>query len=480
MRATGPALRAALAALVLLGAVPALMFLLLIMAGDLHLHAGLIGIAVSAAAALLLAVLLSRDVAALTVLMRAQRSDQGDPIEPIALFTPGLRRLGHEVVRLMRTERRRRAQLERIAAADRSLLDRLPDPLFLLDSSRFVVWCNPSAEAAFGSETASLLRHPLLRAALAEAESSALPVRASLSLASPLARDLDAVMVKVGAPDDPVRLFLWLADRSRERGLERMRADFVANASHELRTPLASLIGFIDTLRGPAADDPEAQHRFLGIMAEQAARMQAVIGDLLSLSRIEMTEHQPPETILFLPPVLERVAAAMEPMLTGNQTRLLTCIAEDLPRVTADAEQLAQLFSNLLDNAIKYGGKGGTIQLDARLVTDDSRFESPGIMVSVADDGPGIARQHLPRLTERFYRVDKGRSRAVGGTGLGLAIVKHVVARHRGRLLIDSIEGEGTIFSVWLPLARGENIKPIVQSNETMLPQLQMKVARKG
>jgi two-component system phosphate regulon sensor histidine kinase PhoR len=257
-------------------------------------------------------------------------------------------------------------------------------------------------------------------------------------------------VIPVGGP-----VYILVSDRTRERSIEKMRADFVANSSHELRTPLASLIGFIETLQGPAADDPEAQKRFLGIMAEQAARMQRVIGDLLSLSRIEISEHQPPEEIMHVPPLLERIVASMEPMLAGNGTRIEMNIAPGLPAVPADADQLAQVFTNLLDNAIKYGKRGGLIKVIAVKAGGDARFEPHGIVVSVADDGAGIPRDHIPRLTERFYRVDKGRSRAVGGTGLGLAIVKHVVNRHRGRLVIDSTEGKGTIFTIWLPARRG-------------------------
>jgi len=188
----------------------------------------------------------------------------------------------------------------------------------------------------------------------------------------------------------------------------------------------------------------------LGIMAEQAARMQRVIGDLLSLSRIEISEHSPPKDLLDLAPVLERIVAGMEPIVRGQSSRLTVDVPADLPRIAADADQLAQLFTNLLDNALKYGKRGGEIRLSATAVPD-TRFPSGGVVISVADDGLGIAREHIPRLTERFYRVDKGRSRAVGGTGLGLAIVKHVVNRHRGRLVIESELGKGTVFAVWLP-----------------------------
>ena len=256
---------------------------------------------------------------------------------------------------------------------------------------------------------------------------------------------------------------MLLSDRTRERSLEKMRADFVANSSHELRTPLASLIGFIETLRGPAADDPAAQQRFLGIMAEQAARMQRMIADLLSLSKIEISEHQPPEELLELRPLLERIVAGMEPMLKESATRMEVAIPPDLPQVPADADQLAQVFTNLLDNALKYGKRGGCIRLVAAHAMSDPRFEAGGVLVSVGDEGMGIAREHIPRLTERFYRVDKGRSRAVGGTGLGLAIVKHVVSRHRGRLVIDSVEGKGTTVTVWLP-SRGAKLTGMISA----------------
>jgi two-component system phosphate regulon sensor histidine kinase PhoR len=245
---------------------------------------------------------------------------------------------------------------------------------------------------------------------------------------------------------DDGRAVVVLSDRTRERAVERMRADFVANVSHELRTPLASLIGFIDTLRGPAADDPPAQQRFLGIMAEQAARMNRLIDDLLSLSRIELIEHQAPSGTVALDDLVRRLAAGFEPRLEARSVKLELRLAEDLPLVIGDADQLAQVLQNLLDNAVKYGREGGMVRLEAAPAQG-----KPGVVLSVADQGVGIPREHLPRLTERFYRVDTGRSRAAGGTGLGLAIVKHIVNRHRGQLTIDSEEGTGTTVTIWLP-----------------------------
>jgi two-component system phosphate regulon sensor histidine kinase PhoR len=444
--ASARAWTAALAFILALAALPTILFGALAGFGDLRPLAGLISWGICIAVALGSGLMLGRDIATMSKLVRALGTGPETIPHETTLLVPGMRRLGQEAIRLVRAERLHRARLLERTAADHALLERLPDPLLRLDKAGVVTWRNASAVSAFGGETAALLRHPELRAALTEAAQSGAPVRRPIALAVPVPRDLDATIIPAGGAT-----YVLVTDRTRERSLEKMRADFVANASHELRTPLASLIGFIETLRGPAADDPEAQQRFLGIMDEQAQRMQRVIADLLSLSRIEITEHQPPESLIPLPPLLERIAAGMEPMLAANNTSLNAAIPPDLPRIPADADQLAQVFTNLLDNAIKYGKRGGVIKLSAAPAGADPRFEPSGVIISVADDGAGIAREHIPRLTERFYRVDKGRSRAVGGTGLGLAIVKHVVNRHRGRLLIDSILGQGTTITIWLP-----------------------------
>jgi two-component system phosphate regulon sensor histidine kinase PhoR len=255
---------------------------------------------------------------------------------------------------------------------------------------------------------------------------------------------------------------LLLSDRTRERAVERMRADFVANASHELRTPLASLIGFIETLRGPAKDDAEARSRFLGIMAEQSERMRRLIDDLLGLSRIEITEHEPPKGRVDLGLLAQAEAEAMAPILAARRVSLDVALEPGAVAAPADGEQLGQVIRNLLENAVRYGPDGGTVRLGVARAAASGvdaagpRWPArPGVVLSVADDGPGIARHHIPRLTERFYRVDRGRSRHAGGTGLGLAIVKHIVNRHRGQLVIESEEGVGSVFRVWLPAEEG-------------------------
>ncbi|HUB46787.1 MAG TPA: ATP-binding protein [Acetobacteraceae bacterium] len=364
-----------------------------------------------------------------------------------------LGQLAREVDRLSRRVASRAALVDQLQRADAAIVGRLPDPLIVLAADRSVRRANPAARKAFGDDMGAVLRHPLLREAIDRAFATGDVQGAELLLPVPVQRELQATVVPVDPPlADGGRAVVVLSDRTRERAIERMRADFVANASHELRTPLASLIGFVETLRGSAADDPEAQQRFLSIMAEQGARMNRLIDDLLSLSRIELSEHQPPSDHVDLTALLPRQVAAFQPRLAETGARLDVTIADRLPFVIADADQLAQVLQNLLDNAVKYGRPRGTVRLSAQPARAGGTWPSrPGVVLAVADKGAGIPREHIPRLTERFYRVDKGRSRAVGGTGLGLAIVKHIVNRHRGHLLIESEEGVGTTVSVWLP-----------------------------
>ncbi|HXT80256.1 MAG TPA: ATP-binding protein [Acetobacteraceae bacterium] len=376
-----------------------------------------------------------------------------DAASGLALVRP----LGREIRRLSRRLTARAALSERHRLADTMILERLPDPLIVLDADQLVRRANTGARAAFGGDMPAVLRHPDLRAAIERAMASGAQQTAELSLPVPVPRDVHATVVPMDPPlADGGRIVVVLSDRTRERAVERMRADFVANASHELRTPLASLIGFTETLRGPAADDPPAQQRFLAIMAEQGARMNRLIDDLLSLSRIELTEHQPPSEMLDLHALIPRLAAGFEPRLNQQGARLVLEVAADLPAIPGDDDQIAQVLQNLLDNAMKYGRTDGTVGLHAASAQPNPRWPNrEGVVIAVSDDGAGIPRAHLPRLTERFYRVDRGRSRAAGGTGLGLAIVKHIVNRHRGQMLIESEEGKGTTVSIWLPAGSG-------------------------
>jgi len=362
-----------------------------------------------------------------------------------------------EVQQISATLGEQSALVDRLLRVEESIVERLPDPLIVLSPDRTVRRTNAAARNAFGDDMPAVLRHPELRTAIDRAVAAgalAAPQLADLRVPVPFPREVQAMVV---ALDSPLAggggVLVVLSDRTRERAVERMRADFVANASHELRTPLASLIGFIETLRGPAADDPPAQSRFLEIMAEQAERMNRLIDDLLSLSRIEITEHQAPAEYVDLEGVVERIIASLEINIAKRGVTLEWTPAAGLPRVLGDTDQLEQVAQNLLDNALKYGRPGGTVKIGLAPAPLSGKYPArPGVVLSFCDDGPGIPRQHLPRLTERFYRVDNGRSRAVGGTGLGLAIVKHIINRHRGVLLIESEAGLGATFNVWLPV----------------------------
>ncbi len=245
-------------------------------------------------------------------------------------------------------------------------------------------------------------------------------------------------------------VLLTMRDLTSLRRVEEIRADFVANASHELRTPLASLSGFIETLQGPARNDTPARDRFLAIMKEQATRMARLIDDLLSLSRIEQKAHIHPDNPIDLIAIVRQVADGLSPLAHEREVELKIVDEAGSLVVPGDRDELIRVFENLIENALKYGAPGKRV--DITLTREPAGEEAREAIVSVRDYGPGIAPEHLPRLTERFYRVDIGESRAQGGTGLGLALVKHILNRHRGRLVIESTPGAGATFAVRLRL----------------------------
>lgn len=244
-----------------------------------------------------------------------------------------------------------------------------------------------------------------------------------------------------------------LTDLSALESAERMRTDFVANASHELRTPLAAILGFIETLRDPdAGNDPATRERFLGVMDKEAKRMRQLVDDLISLSRIEADRYRAPSEQVDLAQLVREVAHDIQESANRSNSIVSVNIADAVPDAIGERTQLAQLLHNIIGNAVKYNREGRKV--DISLMLDEAHPDM--IRLAVQDEGEGIDQDHIPRLTERFYRVDSARSRAMGGTGLGLAIVKHIVERHRGRLVIDSVVGEGTRASIWLPRADAE------------------------
>ncbi len=260
-------------------------------------------------------------------------------------------------------------------------------------------------------------------------------------------------------------LHLW--DRSGVYAVERMRTDFVANASHELRTPLASIKGFIETLEDKeAGDNPEIRARFLNVMFREANRMQKLIDDLISLSRIEAEKFRVPDTPVDLPDLMREVQSVLRQSQPERGADIVVDIGPDLPPLRGDRAQLSQLLHNLVSNSMKYGQAGTPVTMRLRASRNGALLR-----LSVSDCGEGIAPEHLPRLTERFYRVDSSRSRAIGGTGLGLSIVKHIVERHRGRLEIDSEVQKGTTITITLPAdPRGAQGDAAAPAGEPALP----------
>ncbi len=341
---------------------------------------------------------------------------------------------------------------------ERLILDELPDPVILLDGSRHIVYANRTARKSFnivetGRDLAASLRHPAVLdavdAALAGDASNA--VEFELVAGVPIVFEVKVAAIPESDDGDGARAVVLLHDVTGTKRADEVRTDFVANVSHELRSPLAALAGFIETLRGPARDDPAAREKFLGIMDNEARRMTRLIEDLLSLSRVEANEHIRPEDEIDIGAVVGEVTETYASRRGESGNAIDTDLPDNLPSVLGDRDQLSQVLRNLIDNALKYGGPGKPVRIAARPVERMPESGARGVAVSVRDQGNGIPAVHVPRLTERFYRVDKGRSRGIGGTGLGLAIVKHIVSRHRGHILIESAPESGSTFTVTVP-----------------------------
>ncbi len=361
----------------------------------------------------------------------------------------------------------------------RDVPEALPDPLFILDTDGIVEYANPAAKELVGSDNiegrhfaAALRATDVFEAAEAVIKTQE-PQTVDFVTTGSVERSCRALVAPLGAKSGEglTRALIFVHDLTSERRVERMRADFIASASHELRTPIASLLGFIETMRGHAKDDPAAREKFLGIMQSQAERMQRLVSDLMSLSRIELNEHVPPKGNVDLADLAGDVIDSLAPLLERAGAIVDFLNETDLPtKIRGDRDELFQAAQNLLDNAVKYGGDPAMIKVrvgrgsapalggdgepahragDAAAQTA-ARLNVPVddlVYIQIRDFGPGIERADLPRLTERFYRVDLEQSRKSGGTGLGLAIVKHIANRHQGGFQIESRSGGGTAFS---------------------------------
>lgn len=349
------------------------------------------------------------------------------------------------------------------AALIGSLIGGLPQAAIVLDREGRAMAFNDRAAAIapalrHGAPALIALRMPDLVAAIRRAGERREPQRVELFERVPVDRWFEAFVTPVrlsGADSgDSDILLLTFNDLSPLRRSEEMRADFIANASHELRTPLAALLGFIETLQGRAKDDAAAREKFLSIMQAQATRMARLIDDLLSLSRIELNAHLQPNTFTELEPILRQVADGLQMLARDRGVEIEVSVPAEPLAVRGDRDELIRALENLVENALKYGAAGKRV--DITLARGQTRAGATEARLSVRDHGPGIAPEHLPRLTERFYRVDVSDSRAQGGTGLGLALVKHVLNRHAGRLSIESTPGAGATFSMHLPLAAAD------------------------
>ncbi|MEM0947642.1 MAG: ATP-binding protein [Pseudomonadota bacterium] len=340
-----------------------------------------------------------------------------------------------------------------------SILNASPLPQILVGADEKIMAANPPASRLLGQGIVTRhyitgLRQPAVLDCFEYVLSGRALVSEAQYLAAEATRETTYRVVAARVEmDEAWGILVTFVDTTDLQEAGQMRRDFVANVSHELRSPLTALMGFIETLRGPARDDPAARDRFLGIMEREAGRMNRLVRDLLSLSRVESEERVQPQERVDVGEVLALVVSSLRPASDEAGMQVDVSTPAGPAYVRGDSDQLAQVVSNLLENAIKYGGGGSKVEIALSISPYESSLRGAAVVLEVADNGEGFDPVHIPRLTERFYRVDNHRSREMGGTGLGLAIVKHIISRHRGRLQIETEQRAGSRFTVMLPAA---------------------------
>jgi two-component system, OmpR family, phosphate regulon sensor histidine kinase PhoR len=393
-------------------------------------------------------------------------SEDKQVAEPDLGFLSAMGELSGALIRLHHSWEKKKQQMGTIITEREILVDSLPDILVMCNDEQVIVRTNRAARVVFGQSLAgkalsSVIHSDALINGVAAVGEELRGREVEFRLNDP-PRDFRAIIERFPvASSGGISIIITLNDITELKRVEKMRADFVANASHEIRTPLASIKGFIETLRGPAKDDVAARDEFLKVMDEQATRMSNLISDLLSLSKIEMNAHTVPQGRVDILRIIRNEKENFAWAAKEKEMTIRIELSDTLPPARGEERELVQVIHNLLGNAIKYGNNGTEVTVSARVTSmlpQDPNFvkQDRAICVAIADRGEGIPKEHLPRLTERFYRVDSARTRAIGGTGLGLAIVKHIINRHRGVLAIDSVVGEGSVFSVFLPIAEEE------------------------
>ncbi len=382
---------------------------------------------------------------------------------PDLSFLSNVGELSGALGRLQHSWENKRQEMETVITEREILVDTLPDILIMTNNDKQIVRTNRAARNIFGQNLANrplrdIIPSDRLLGAITAVIEDLHGQEIEFHLPEPVPRDFQAIIERFPIPSEGgISIIITLTDITQQKRVQRMRADFVANASHEIRTPLASIIGFIETLRGPAKDDAMAREEFLKVMGDQAERMSKLVNDLLSLSKIEMNAHTTPVGKVDFLRIVRTEKQHFEWACKQKNVTLRCKLNDNLPATKGDSDELAQVVRNLLGNAVKYTNSDTEIVITLKLTSnmpDDPNFRglTRAICFSVQDQGEGIPKEHIPRLTERFYRVDSARTRKVGGTGLGLSIVKHVLTRHHGALVIESETGIGSVFSVYLPV----------------------------
>ncbi len=345
-----------------------------------------------------------------------------------------------------------------ITPQTKAVLEALQEAAILVDSRRYIVFFNPVARDLFGNgfvgkDFVRLIRQPQCLSALSSVMEGADRAACSLDIEYPVRGSFNFAVSQIGLDNAGGPLILVsLKDMSDLKDAEQMRSDFVANVSHELRSPLTALSGFIETLRGSAKGDLDAHERFLGLMEHESQRMVRLISDLLSLAKVEASQRIRPKGHADIGAVLKRIENTLS-ATAKKENKTVRLVLNDTAAIPGSEDELTQVFQNLIENALKYGNPQSTVTVEVGRAQNIAGIAGEAVSVAVSDESEGIAPEHLPRLTERFYRVDTHRSRDKGGTGLGLAIVKHIVSRHRGRLRISSEAGIGSTFTVYLPMS---------------------------
>ena len=450
---------------------PSLMVLsLYVITGELNFSLFIYGyIAVMAISAIFVIPFL-HNISALTDYVRNLAQDKRVRAPELS-FLSNVGSLSEALGKLQNSWENKRNEMETVITEREILVDTLPDILIMTNDNKEIVRTNRAARNIFGQNLAhknlrDIIPSDRFMGAVTAVVEDLRGQKIEFHLPEPTPKDFQAIIERFPIPSEGgISLIITLTDITEQKRVQRMRADFVANASHEIRTPLASIIGFIETLRGPAKDDELAREEFLRVMADQAERMSKLVNDLLSLSKIEMNAHTTPVSKVDFLRIIRTEKQHFEWACKQKNVNLRYKFNDNLPATKGDEDELAQVVRNLLGNAIKYTSQDTEVLVTVKVTSalpDDPNFRNltRAICFSVQDHGEGIPKEHIPRLTERFYRVDSARTRKVGGTGLGLSIVKHVLNRHHGTMVIESIVGEGSTFSVYLPVY--EDVEAVV------------------